>query len=176
MVAIWLSAMHPEIEFKFFNKGINGDGIRDLSNRWQKDTLNLKPDVVSILIGINDVLGKYFLGRPTLLSDFENTYRNILQETRDKLNCKIILMEPFSLIVSNNVEKVQENLTAKIEIIWKLSVEFKTFLVPLNKIFNEAVKKRDPQFWSQDGFHPTQIGHALIAQSWLETWHNLPIN
>jgi lysophospholipase L1-like esterase len=168
MVALWLSAMHPEMEIRALNCGISGNKIRDLNNRWQKDTLNLKPDVVSILIGINDTLGRYFWSSSTSISDFRNDYRQILQRTFDSLKCKIILMEPFSIVITKDQVKIREDLNPKIEVVRELSKEFETLLVPLDKIFSEAAKKREPQFWSQDGFHPTPVGHTLIAQSWLK--------
>ena len=142
MAALWFSAMHPEIEVKALNRGIKGNGVRELSNRWQKDTLNLKPDVVSILIGINDTLSKYFWDRPTSVADFENDYRTILQKTRDNLNSQIVLMEPFSINITKDQLKFREDLNPKIEVVRKLSKEFNTLLIPLDKIFDEAVKKR----------------------------------
>ena len=168
MVTLWLSAMYPEMEIKVVNRGVSGNNIIDLGNRWQKDTLNLKPDVVSILIGINDTLGRFFWSSSTSTSDFRNNYRHILKRTRESLKCEIVLMEPFSIIISKDQVKIREDLNPKIEVVRELSKEFNTVLVPLDKIFNEVVKKREPKFWSQDGFHPTQIGHALIAQSWLK--------
>jgi lysophospholipase L1-like esterase len=167
MVALWLSALHPEMDVKVLNRGIAGNRVRDLCNRWQKDALDLKPDVVSILIGINDTLGRYFWSNPTSISDFRNDYRLILQRTYESLHCKIILMEPFSIIVSKDQVKFREDLNPKIQVVRELSEEFETLLVPLDKIFDEAAKKREPQFWSRDGFHPTPVGHAIIAQSWL---------
>ena len=172
MAALWFSAMYPEMEVKVLNRGINGNRIRDLRNRWQKDTLNLRPDIVSILVGINDTLGKYFWGSPTSAADFENDYRIILRQTCDNLKAKIVLLEPFSIIVTKDQLKLREDLNPKIEVVRKLSEEFETLLIPLDKIFDEAVKKREAQFWSQDGIHPTPVGHALIAQSWLKALMN----
>lgn len=170
MVALWLSAAYPETEVKVLNRGIKGNGIKDLSNRWQKDALNLKPDVISILIGINDTLGRYFWKSPVSIGDFENKYRLILQQTLDNLDSKIVLMEPFLVTANEEQLRLREDLNPKIEVVRKLSHEFNTTLVPLDRIFSEAAKKRDPQFWSQDGVHPTPVGHALIAQSWLKTF------
>jgi lysophospholipase L1-like esterase len=172
MTALWMSAMFPEMQARIINRGLNGNGIKDLRNRWQKDTLNLKPDVVSILVGINDTLGKYFWGSPTSVSDFENDYRAILQQTQDNLASNIILMEPFSITTTKDQVKFREDLNPKIEVVRNLSKEFGTLLIPLDKIFEESAKKREPQFWSQDGVHPTPVGHALIAQSWLKALTN----
>jgi acyl-CoA thioesterase I len=169
MISLWLSAMYPEVSFKFVNKGVSRDRIKDLKSRWQNDTLNLKPDILSILIGINDISGSMFNG-PTSVSDFTNDFRFILQKTTDSLPCKIILMEPFMLIVSKKQANYQDDLRKKCKIIRELSREFNTLLVPLDTIFKEAADKREPTYWLQDGFHPTPIGNALIAQSWLKAW------
>lgn len=168
MAGLWFSATHQEIEVKVLNRGIKGNGIKDLSNRWQKDALNLKPNVVSILIGINDTLGKFFWRSPVSIDDFENNYRLILKQTHENLNPKIVLMEPFLIASTKNQLQLREDLNPKIEVVRKLSQEFDTILIPLDKIFAEAAKKREPQFWSRDGVHPTPVGHALIAQSWLK--------
>ena len=84
----------------------------------------------------------------------------------------MILMEPFSIIVAKDQLKLREDLDPKIEVVRKLSEEFETLLIPLDKIFGEAARKRDPKFWSQDGIHPTPVGHALIVQSWLKAFIN----
>jgi acyl-CoA thioesterase I len=167
MIALWLSATYPEMDIKVLNRGVSGDKIRDLKNRWQKDTLNLRPDVVSILIGINDIAYNFW-SNPTMISDFKNDYQIILQSTYDSLRCKVVLMEPFLLTVSKEQVKLRESFNERIKVVRDLSEEFETLIVPLNKIFNEAEKKREAKFWSLDGFHPTPVGHALIAQSWLK--------
>jgi lysophospholipase L1-like esterase len=80
----------------------------------------------------------------------------------------MILLEPFLLPVAQEKNKWREDLNPKIEVVRKLSREFKATIVPLDNIFLEAAQKREPIFWSQDGVHPTLTGHALIAQSWLK--------
>jgi acyl-CoA thioesterase I len=166
LINLWFSAMHPEKNVKFLNRGIKGDRITDLNRRWQKDCLDLKPTTVSILIGINDTLGRYFWNSATSLATFENNYRNILETTKNTLNADIILMEPFLLTTKDNA-KMREDLDPKVESVRKLAKEYKTQLVPLDTIFEKAAQTRDSTFWSQDGVHPTPVGHALIAQSWL---------
>jgi lysophospholipase L1-like esterase len=72
MASMWFSAKYPERKVTFLNRGVSGNRVRDLKNRWQKDCLNLKPNVVSILIGVNDTLGRYFWNSPTSMEEFEN--------------------------------------------------------------------------------------------------------
>jgi lysophospholipase L1-like esterase len=168
MTAAWFSAMHPEKNVKFCNRGIRGNGIRELKDRWQKDCLSLRPDIVSILIGINDTLRRCVWNTPTPIGSFETDYRAILEQTRIVLNAQVILLEPFLLHVAKEQLKLREDLNPKIEIVRRLSREFKTLLIPLDKIFAEAAEKKETSFWALDGFHPTLAGHALIAQSWLK--------
>ena len=167
LASAWVSAEYPEKNLRFVNRGISGNRMKDLKSRWQKDCLDLKPKAVSIMIGINDVWRRYDSNDPTSAESFEADYKHILMQTLNVLNPQIILMEPFLLHVTKEQIKWREDLNPKIEIVNKLSKEFNTILVPLDKIFAEAAQRKEPTFWSQDGVHPTLAGHALIAQSWL---------
>jgi acyl-CoA thioesterase-1 len=156
LTAAWLSALHPEYNMKFYNRGISGNRIRDLKNRWKKDCVDLKPNLVSILIGVNDVNWK-----ETTTESFQSDYTTILEQTQ-QLKCQIVLLEPFLI-----QHKLKEKLYKKIEVVRRLSEEYKTRLIPLNDIFMKACVKRDSSFWLIGGTHPTLAGHALIAQSWI---------
>jgi acyl-CoA thioesterase I len=162
MTAAWLSALHPEYHMKFYNRGIGGNRIRDLRHRWKKDCLDLRPNLVSILIGVNDVYNK---ATPT--ESFQSDYTSILEQTQQS-KCQIVLLEPFLVHSNGNFLELKEELNKKIEIVRELAREFETKLVPLNDIFMKACIKREPSFWSLDGAHPTLAGHALIAQSWIK--------
>jgi acyl-CoA thioesterase-1 len=161
------SAKHPEVNVRFLNRGISGNRIRDLRLRWQKDCLNLRPDIVSILIGINDTLGTFFWGEPTSIEIFEKNYASILNLTRKNLDAQIVLLEPFLLPLSKEQVVLRYDIDARIKVVRKLAEEFKTGLVQLDSIFSHASKEKGPEFWSTDGVHPTPAGHALIAESWL---------
>jgi len=167
MVAAWLSASRPEIGARFINRGIGGNRIRDLRNRWKKDCLDLKPNLVSILVGINDAAGKPCWREPTSVESFQSDYEYILEQTRRNTETQIVLLEPFLLPSHQNYSEEMCNLTPKIEVVRELSKQFKTMLIPLNDIFAEATRVKNPCYWSLDGVHPTLAGHALIAQSWI---------
>ncbi len=154
-----LADRYPQSNLKFINRGISGDRIRDLQFRWDAECIDLKPDILSILIGVNDTL-------ITPAELFEESYRMLLTESTNSLNSKIILCEPFLLLEDNNEYRV--DLNPKIEIVHRLSEEFKTFLVPLDKIFRKSCSLHSPEYWAPDGVHPTPAGHALIAKSWIE--------
>jgi len=165
MTAAWVSSLHPEYGAKFINRGVNGNRIRDLRNRWKKDCLDLEPTLVSILIGINDALGKPFWKKPIPLENFQADYEYILEQTRRNPKIQIILLEPFLLPSCQNYAETMTNLTQKIEVVRQLSKEFKTLLIPLNDLFAKSASVENPYYWSLDGVHPTLAGHALIAQS-----------
>ena len=167
MVAQKLSTEHPEVNLKFLNRGISGNRVRDLRERWQTDCLNLKPDIVSIMIGVNDTLGTFFWGEPTRIEDFEKDYAYIIGQTQKNLNTQIVLMEPFILPFSEETTGLRQDINSRIEVVKKLAQEFKTELVQLNSVFSVASKEKPPEFWSTDGVHPTPAGHNLIAKSWL---------
>ncbi|MFB3894722.1 MAG: SGNH/GDSL hydrolase family protein [bacterium] len=165
--ASWFQAQHPEKPVTFLNRGISGDRIRDLQARWTKDCLELKPDIVSILIGINDTWRRYDQNDPTTTEQYEAGYRDIITKTL-KLGTKLILCEPFVLHISEERIRYREDLNPKIAVVNKLAIEYQTILIPLDKIFQEVSRIRPPSFWAADGVHPTPAGHALIAQHWLK--------
>ena len=166
MAASWLSALLPEYHMKFYNRGISGNRIGDLRHRWKKDCLDLKPNLVSILIGVND-LDLPCWKSSTPAESFQSDYASILEQTQ-QLRCQIVLLEPFLVQSNGNFRKFNEELNKKIEVVRELSREFDTKLISLNDIFMKACIKRGSSFWAFDGVHPTLAGHALIAQSWIK--------
>lgn len=169
MVASWFSAMYPEKQVKFINRGISGNRVRDLQKRWKEDCLDLKPSWVSILIGINDCWRRYDSNDPTPVEAFEEGYRDILTQIQKNLNAGIIICEPFVLPVPEDRNAWREDLDPKINVVRKLAREFNALLIPLDGIFAQASVKRPPEFWAADGVHPTHAGNALIARAWLQT-------
>jgi acyl-CoA thioesterase-1 len=167
-VASWFSAKHPEKRVEFFNRGIGGDRTSDLVRRWEEDCLALKPDMVSILIGINNTWRRYDKSDPTSVDRFEEEYRAILDSTTKALKTKLILCEPFLLPVTLDQKKWREDLDPKIEVVHKLAREYDAILVPLDRLFQDACTKREAAYWAPDGVHPSLPGHALIAQAWLK--------
>ena len=168
MTAAWLSALYPDYPVKFYNRGVGGNRIVDLRHRWEKDYLEIRPNLVSILIGINDVLDRPFWKSSTSTERFQSEYKSILEQTQQS-RCQIVLLEPFLLNSTRSFLELTEELNKKIEVVREIAREFEIKLVPLNDIFAKACVKRVPSFWSLDGVHPTLAGHALIAQSWIKS-------
>ncbi len=169
MTAAWFSALHPDKKVKFLNRGNSGNRAVDLAGRWEQDCLALKPTVVSILIGINDTWRRYDSNDPTTAEAFEKSYRDILRRTREKLDARILLLEPFVLPVPEDRKGWRVDLDPKIDVVRRLAREFGATLVPLDGLFAQASTHQDAAFWTADGVHPTMAGHALITRHWLAT-------
>lgn len=168
IVANWLNALYPERGLRFLNRGVSGNRVRDLIARWKTDCIDLQPDWVSILIGINDTWRRYDSGDPTTVDAFEQDYRVLLQLTRERTKANLLLMEPFVLHAPPDRAAWREDLDPKIEVVRRLASEFRATLIPLDQRFSVAARRRPPDFWAPDGVHPSEAGHTLIAQAWLE--------
>jgi acyl-CoA thioesterase I len=171
LIAAWYSALHPQQEVGFLNRGISGNRVRDLRARWASDCLAPRPTLVSVLIGINDTWRRYDSNDPTSTADFERDYRAILDSTRDTLGARLVLCEPFVLPVPADRKAWRVDLDPRIQVVRQLAGEYGATLVPLDGIFAQAAAaRRDPAFWTPDGVHPSPAGHALIAQAWLSSF------
>lgn len=169
MAAAWFSALYPERRVTFLNRGISGNRVKDLVARWDEDCIALKPDWVSILIGINDCWRRFDRNDPTSVEDFQSGYRRILTEVREKTDAKIILCEPFVLPCPQDRLTWRVDLDPKIQAVRELAREFDTYYVPFDGVFAQASARTVPEYWAADGVHPTLAGHALMAQAWLRT-------
>jgi lysophospholipase L1-like esterase len=167
MAASWFSAAFPEKGVTFINRGISGNRVADLERRWERDCIALRPDWVSIMIGINDTWRAFDSNDHTSTEAYEASYRAILNQACDNLGSHLVLIEPFVLPVPEDRIAWRADLDPRIQIVRTLADEFDAILVPLDGIMNAAAETRDPAFWAPDGVHPTPAGHALIAQSWL---------
>ncbi|MBC7888260.1 MAG: SGNH/GDSL hydrolase family protein [Ferruginibacter sp.] len=162
----------PKKGFHFFNRGISGNKVTDLAARWQKDTLDLKPDVLSILIGIND-LSAFMNGNKNFgAAQYEDGYRALLKQTKEQFpNIQFVLCEPFILPVGKVKEKWEEysnELEKRREIVKQLSVEYNAVFVAFQDVFNKALSKAPAEYWIWDGIHPMPAGHELMAREWIQ--------
>jgi lysophospholipase L1-like esterase len=169
MASGMIAALHPQLAPSCLNRGISGNRVVDLLARWEKDCLKLRPDVLSIMIGINDTWRRYDSNDPTTVGSYERNYRRLLEESKAALpDLKIILMEPFVLPVPDDRRAWREDLDPKIEVVRGLAKEFGATLVQLDGLLNAACQIQSPAYWAEDGVHPSLPGHALIARYWLE--------
>lgn len=172
LIASRLGADMPEAKLDFFNRGKSGNRVSDLKARWQKDAIEMKPDVLTVLIGVNDVSrGK---GRPVALEQWEADYRDILMRSR-KANpdLRIVLLEPFVLrsgrLKSDEAWSFWRGEIDKLRaIVARLAKDFSAVHIKTQDIFNRAAKEVSPEHWIWDGVHPLPQGHELIARHWIE--------
>jgi lysophospholipase L1-like esterase len=168
LAAAGFAAAHAEAGVRFANRGISGDRAVDLRARWQRDCLDLKPDVVSIMIGINDVWRRYDHDDPTSAAAFAQDYRHILTQSADQ-GARLIIMEPFLLPVSEDQARWREDLDPKLAVVRRLAAEFAAALIPADAVLTRAAASATAVCLAQDGVHPTAAGHAILAEAWLET-------
>lgn len=166
LAAAWLTAMAPGKRLRFLNRGISGNRAKDLRARWQADCLDLKPNWVSILIGVNDTWRRFDSNDATPVEVYETNYRQILQQSQ-AAGMKLIVCEPFLLPVPHDRVAWREDLDPKIAAARRLAREFGAIYVPLDGAFGAAATQQPMEAWAPDGVHPTPAGHALIAQTWL---------
>lgn len=162
----------PAKGFHFFNRGISGNKVTDLAARWQQDTLDIKPDVLSILIGINDV-SAFINGDKNFSSEnYESGYRALLDQTRHQLpGVLFILCEPFVLPVGHVKEKWNEyamEVKKRQAIVKRLAADYNAVHVPFQDAFDKALSKAPADYWIWDGIHPMPAGHELMAVEWLK--------
>ena len=171
-IASRVGADFPEKHFSFYNRGISGNKITDLQARWQKDVLDIKPDVLSILVGVNDVHSVIRQKDVVTAEKFEEVYRMVLTQTRTQLpQCLFVICEPFILpvlSVKDDWSKWENEIKKRQNIAADLSKEYNAVFVPLQTVFNKAAVRATPEYWIWDGIHPTVAGHELIAREWLK--------
>jgi lysophospholipase L1-like esterase len=164
IVAAKCGAAFPELDLTFLNRGISGNKVTDLAGRWQQDTLDLKPDVLSILIGVNDN-GK------VPLDEYEAVYDRLLTDARAaNPKLRLVLCEPFTLPVGGvkaRWESWRAELKQRQEIVARLAHKHKAVLVRFQAAFDAACAKAPPEYWIWDGVHPTYAGHQVMADEWV---------
>ena len=159
----------PETDFEFINFGIGGNRTCQLFDRLYKDGIEFQPDIISILIGVNDIWHRGGNDRiETTDLQIETNYRAILTRLKEQTNAKILILTPY-LLDCNNKEWIREGLKTVLPIIEKLADEFADAYVPLHKLFDEALKTQpEPQFYSGDGVHPNANGAEFIGKHYFE--------
>ncbi len=173
MVASRLLMEEPG-KYEFINLGVSGNRVLNLYSRWRKDCVQLKPDLISILIGVNDVWHEFAEGNGVPLPRFEKVLRMLIDETAEELpGVKFLLMEPFVThggAVDSNYDTFLSEARARAEVMAAVAKDHGIPMIPLQRIFDEALSLAPADYWTLDGVHPTAAGHALIAKNWIETF------
>lgn len=169
LAAAELLNTYPEKNLKIHNRGISGNKVYQLAERWDTDAINLKPNVISILIGVNDYWHLLKSGYKGTLEIYRNDYRSLLQRTKEKLpDVKLIIAEPFAILGSAVDNKWFPAFGEYQNAARELANEFDAVFIPYQKIFDKALKSAPGSYWAPDGVHPSIAGAELMAQAWLE--------
>jgi lysophospholipase L1-like esterase len=168
MIASALLGAHASLQLQCYNRGISGHKVPDLQARWQKDTIDLKPALLSILIGVNDIWHKLDGKYNGTVADYEQGFTKLLADTRAALpNTRLVICEPFVLHCGAVNEKWFPEFDERRAAARRVSDAAGATWVPFQTMFDEAAKAVPPAYWAADGVHPTMAGHALMAKTWL---------
>ena len=163
-----IMAANPDVEFEFINQGISGNRTSQLFDRFYDDAIVFQPDVISILIGINDIWHAYSHHIATTDEQFALNYRCILERIRKETNAKIVMLAPF-LLDAEPYEGMREDLERRLPVVRALAEEFADVYIPLDKHFEEALKTQpEPLYYSKDGVHPNDNGRMFIGKIYAE--------
>ncbi len=171
-------------KYDFYNRGISGNRIVDVYARIKMDIINLKPDYMSLLIGVNDVWHELGGKHNGVAADkFEKVYCMLIEEILEALpDIKIMILEPFVLegtatvptdAEPDRLEIFKTEVRKRAEIARKVASKYHLTFVPLQDKFDEACEKADPSYWLIDGVHPTAKGHWIIRKEWMNAFHKM---
>ncbi|MFE1560315.1 GDSL-type esterase/lipase family protein [Streptomyces sp. NPDC058734] len=171
---------HPDRAVTWLNTGISGHKVMDLEARWRTDVLDARPDLLSILVGVND-MGWHTIdpeGHVIPVEEFEAGYGRLLAPLAEA-GTELILIEPFLLPIRGVVEagaarigererrQWRTDLDPKIQAVRRLARRYGAHLIPADGMFAELGARTGPEHWAADGVHPTPAGHAALAAAWL---------
>ena len=165
-----LASFYPEASIHVVNTGIGGNRVTDLAHRWQTDAIDIAPDWLSIMIGINDVARQF--DSISLLEQidperFESTYRELLGQIRDQLK-GLTLMTPFYL-ETNTEDPMRKLMDVYGKIVKRIANDYDAMFVDTQYFFNQHLKHRPTQSMCGDRVHPNQTGHMILAKAFLQS-------
>ena len=166
--AEFIRSAHPEIEFEFIDLGISGNQTKDLVARLEADFVDVQPDIVSILIGVNDVSHELTMNCGVSPEKFGKIYGMLIEEIRECLpEIKIIILEPF-VMKGICTEKLWDRFSTEVrkmaEVSKQVAEKYGLDFVPLQERFDELAGVDGASHWSADGIHPTAEGHRIIKE------------
>ncbi|BBH22399.1 lipase [Paenibacillus baekrokdamisoli] len=161
VVRDYLSIGLPAVSLQVENRGISGETILDLKARWQEDVIALNPDWLSVSIGINDDW------KEVSLTQYRDTYRELLTETKKQTAASLILMET-TIISENPNDGKNERLLPYNQIIREMAEKFSAILVPQYQVFTQYLRTQQGKVLTYDQVHMNSTGNLLMALNWLD--------
>jgi acyl-CoA thioesterase I len=167
-IARKIAERFPEAGMTVINRGISGNRVYDLENRWTEDCIALEPDLVSVLIGVNDTWRRYDSDILSPTAKFDASLRRILDRVKAETGAQLVLLEPFVLPVPEDRATWREDLDPRIHAVRAIARDDKALFLPLDGMFAQAATQEEMGYWLPDGVHPSAAGHELVAQAWME--------
>lgn len=160
---------HAAHQLTIYNKGISGNKVHQLAERWEEDCININPNILSILIGVNDYWHTLSSGYSGTIQVYRDDYRKLLDRTLSAIpKVKLIIGEPFAV---NNVKAVTDAWFPAFneyrQAAQEIANEYNAAFIPYQRVFDEAAKRVSPDYWTGDGVHTTLAGAQLMAEAWL---------
>ena len=170
LVEAWLGATRPQDRIRLINRGTGGHTVRDLKNRWQTDVLDLKPDWVSVMIGVNDVWRQYDtplrVEGHVYIEEYTRTLEDLVTRTRPHVK-GLIVATPF-LIEGNRDDAMRKTMDAYSAVVRDLAKKHDAILVDVQAAFDELLVHTHPMTLAWDRIHPNMTGHLAIARAFLK--------
>lgn len=171
LVAARLGFQMPCAKLEFVNRGVSGDTVHDLVSRWQRDTIDLEPDFLTLLVGVNDTIDSMNGISRRDDASFTSAYSSLLYSIRtSRPQTRLIVLEPFLLVTGDVTAPWREHLRLRQKTICTIAAETGAEFVPLQSLFDDAAARFGPQYWCFDGIHPTHTGFQLLADEWLRVF------
>ena len=157
----------PDTELEFVNLGIGGNRTEHLVERLETDFIEIQPDIISIMIGVNDVWHHYSHGIETSDEQFEQNYRAVLDAIKTRTSARILMIQPFLLeTVDPAKQELCEELARKQAIVKRLADEYADAYLPLDEVLH-SMTEEEPAYYAADGVHPTPDGACCIGEAYL---------
>ncbi|MBM7571946.1 SGNH/GDSL hydrolase family protein [Aquibacillus albus] len=168
-VNAFLTSTYSELGIRVVNKGISGNKVRDLKERWQEDVIDQQPDWLSIMIGINDVWRQYDVpfikDKHVYIDEYEETLRNLVEKTKPMVE-GLVLMTPYYL-ESNKEDRMRQTMDQYGSVVKKIAEETDCIFIDTQAVFHNVLEKIYPAALAWDRVHPNDAGHLLLARAFL---------
>lgn len=165
--ATMLLAHNPSLNLQIYNRGISGDRTDNLLERWDEDCLQMKPTILSLLVGVNDYLHTLKYGYNGTVLKFRDNYIKILDSTISKFpNIRLVIGEPFYIHSSQEMPEKWKKFIEYQEIVAELSAKYNAVFIPYQKEFDNLCRNSGVKYWTPDSIHPGLPGRFFMAQIW----------
>ncbi|HEY2673582.1 MAG TPA: SGNH/GDSL hydrolase family protein [Rugosimonospora sp.] len=175
LVRAFVTARQPDMRLTWFNHGISGDTVRNLSARWEQDAVEARPDWLCVMIGINDVW-RAFSDQPdeaVPIDEYEGTLRALLTRAVEATGCRLILADPY-IIEPDRDEPQRAESDRYAKVVASLATDFDAVHVATQEAFDRVLSSSDPSDWADDRIHPNLPGHAVLADAFLNAIETAP--